>query len=235
MADDFYRALTHKQKNEHQIGQLFWVPTPMTPESNLALRISSWKAGLDITKAALKVTRLAAEDIGGLSEQERMDMSRMVIPELNLDSSEDLLLTKVKRRPAVLVLRDCYNMRRFADRDIGLRNIRVEPNRHVFAPVYSLRKEENLGTNYPDAFVEKAKEGKYPNVVFLPAFDTLLKNDSMLLLSELFAVGINSMSPTEYCIDPLLFGVRLGDFTKFIMDQADELSALLESPEKGTK
>jgi len=225
-----YVKLPMREKNERQIGQLFWVPCPLTSSSTFTLRIGSWKAGMDIKDAKLEVKKVhRPEDIGRLSDGLHADLSRMVIPELDLDSSADLIVGKVKRRPAVLIYKDCHNLRKFAGIESGIQGGASFPNKHVFAPIYSLRKEENLDSSFPEKFIQNVKDHKYPNIVFLPSYATLLKNDSMLVLSEMFVLSINVVSPLDYCIDPTAFSVYLETFNSAIVDEICLLQGKLDA------
>lgn len=221
MSDEFYQKLPVGLKNEHQIGQILWVPSPMTVDSTYTLRIERWFAGKDIAEARLKTERVRLAELGKHCAQERVDMNKMVLPEINLDSSEDLIVNKVKRRPSVLIYRDCFNMRKFAT------GTAKGPNRHVFAPIYSLKKEAHGEKDYPQDFIEKVKAGGFAHIIYLPPFGTLLKNESMLVLSEMFSVALHAMDPTEYCINPFLFGDLLNTFDTFLVHQAEELEQKL--------
>jgi len=106
------------------------------------------------------------------------------IPELNLQHKEDLLVQKVKRRPAVLVVREGYNMRRFSEWSANLGK-RPNPTRHVFAPIVSLRKQGNLGRDYPEAFIDKVSAAEYPEFIYLPPTERVITTDSMAVLTEL--------------------------------------------------
>ncbi|MBM3891551.1 MAG: hypothetical protein FJ388_20760 [Verrucomicrobia bacterium] len=64
------------------------------------------------------------------------------------------MVKKVKRRPAVLILREAVDPRRLATHFSGA-GAKPNPNSHVFAPIVLLRKEDNLGQDYPQAFIEK--------------------------------------------------------------------------------
>ncbi len=227
--DAYYLKLPMREKNEHQVGQFFWVPSPMTSPATFSLRIGSWKAGIEIKEAKLVIKKVDKDELGKIKEGEKVDLNKMVIPEINLDSSEDLIVSKVKRRPAVLIYKECYNMRKFADVTGGIRGGIVKPNRHIFAPIYSLRKEENLEKSFPATFISKVQNNDYPNILFLPAYSTVLKNDSMLILSEMFSVNIKAITPTDFCLDPMLFGIQMDNFLKLIMDQADELQEKLDN------
>jgi len=222
---DFYTKLPMGLKNSHQIGQFFWVHAPMTIKNSFTLRIGQWRAGEDISNARLEVKKveMANPKFGELSAQDRVNLERMPIPEIKLSQSEDLVVERVKMRPAVLIYKDCYNMRDFAaGRHKG-------PNRHVFAPIYSLRKEFESDKEYPEAFIEDVRARKYPNIIHLQSYGTMLPNESMLVLSEVFSVSIRDMRAMELCIDPDTFGYLLSEFDTYIMSQTDELAEALEN------
>jgi hypothetical protein len=227
MSDQFYIKLPLKEKNDYQIGQIFWVPAPLFAETTFSLRIDNWKAGEDITQAHLQIRKVATSALGKLEEVERVDMNRMVIPEIALDSSEDLVVSKVKRRPAVLLSKDCYNMRNYARYETISGAKKCGPNALVFAPIYSMCKEESLYQDYPELFIQKVKEDKYPYILFMPSYSSLMKNDSMLILSKLFSVAFHSAEATKYCIDPICFGSKIDDWNTYIMGQSEALSDII--------
>jgi hypothetical protein len=222
---DFYKKLPMGLKNAHQVGQFFWVHAPMTIKNSFTLRIGRLKEGEDISNARLEVKKveMANPRLGEMSAQDRVDMERMPIPEIKLGGSEDFVVEKVKMRPAVLIMKDCYNMRRFA---LGQHK---GPNRHVFAPIYSLRKDDEQHQDFPEEFIENVKAEKYPNILYLPPYGTTLRNESMLVLSEMFSISIRDMRPMEMCIDPMTFGYLLGEFDSYLMAQVDELAEALET------
>lgn len=212
-------------KNQKQIGQFVWAPCPMVLESSYTLRIGSWAAGRDIAEAKLTTARIQKGQVGKHPAQGRVDLNRMVLPEIGLDPSEDFVVNKIKRRPCVLIHRDCYNMRKFSEKRAR------GPNRHIFAPIYSLRKDSDEFSDYPEDFIELVKEGGYPNLIYLPPFGTLLKNESMLVLNEVFSVAahaIDSSDLTEYAINPADFGLLLNEYDEFLMSLAEDLEEKLK-------
>lgn len=215
-----YTELDRPAMRAHRPGQVFWVPAPMLTAQALAMRIGFLKEGQDITQAPLRLERLRPEDIGSPKEAEKVEFhKRMPIPEINLSASEDLLVQKVKIRPAVLLFKSGIDMRRFSRFATGLTSKPVNPNHYVFAPVYSLRKDDNISTNYPDAFIEKVKNGDYPNLLHLPAYKSHLPNESMLVLDDLFGVGIHAFRETPLCIEPLELASKLEEFFEFFQGE----------------
>ena len=225
---DCYTELDRPAMRAHRPGQFFWVPGPMLTDRVLAIRLGFLKEGQDITQAPLRIERLRPEDIGRPTEAEKVEFhKRMPIPEINLSASEDLLIQKVKIRPAVLLFKSGINMRRFSQLAAGLTSKPVNPNHCVFAPVYSLRKDENLSTDYPDAFIEKLKNGDYPNLLHLPAYKSHLPNESMLVLDDLFGVGIHAFRESPLCIEPLELASKIEVFFEFFQGE------ILLQPEDG--
>jgi len=224
---DFYRKLPLRLKNERQFSQVFWAPAPCITPSTLALRLGSLKAGTDIRDAQLELVRLDANTFGGHSETERVNIKmKMPMPELGLNLSEELTVVKAKLRPAVLIFRNCTNLRREARFVAKITGKPVEPNRHLFAPVFSLRKDDGT-TDYPAEFIQLVQSAKYPHILFLPASSGPIKNDSMLVLSDTFQAGIATVDPTDWCIDPDILGLKLNAWDEFLMHEATTIADLL--------
>lgn len=212
-----YIELEPKVQHEHVVGQLFWVPAPMVSPDPLTLRIGSWKAGMDVSQAELTVEKTPVADLGRTAIGHKGDIfRRMPIPELKLDSSQELLVQKIKMRPCVLVMRDCVDTKRFANVHAGVKGGQVSPKQHVFAPVFSLRHQETPSQNYPEKFIDDLRDRNFPHLLFMPAFGREIVNDSMLVMNDLFAVGLHSFKETNLCLQPLHFAAFLEGFWQFI-------------------
>ena len=227
--NDFYIRLEGAQVRAHLPGQIFWLPAPIISKDALGLRLGFLKQGQDITDRPFTIVRLRPEEIGHPTEAERVEFyKRMPLPEINLSTSEDLLITKVKKRPSILLFKGCVNLRRFAILHAGLTSKPVNPNHYVFAPIYSLRKEGNIGHNYPEKFIVDLQNNKFPNLLFLPAYKNYLPNDSVAVLDDLFGVGIQAFKEKPLCIHPLELASKLDEFNEFIQGkllmQAEENS-----------
>lgn len=59
-----------------------------------------------------------------------------------------------------------------------------------------------------------------------------MKNDSMLVLSELFSVNFTAVEPTDWCIDPVTFAMKFNQFDEYVMHQAEELQCVLDGDQK---
>lgn len=211
-------------KNERQFGQVCWAPAPCVAPGILALRLGFLKAGTDIRDVPLTLTRLGVSEFGSLKEQDRADMKvKMPMPELGLALSEEITVTKCKWRPSVLIHHACKNWRREADFVAKIVGKAVEPSRHLFAPVYSLRKDDG-SPEYPDAFVKRVQDGDYPHILHLPAYVSPIKFESMLVLSDMFQSGLHTFEPTELCIDPETLAIKVSDWTDYLSIEATTLS-----------
>lgn len=211
---DFYQEITPTESRSHRPGQIFRVPAPMINNRPIGLRIGHMKAGQDIKDMPFKAEVLGPRDMGKATEAEKVQFyKRMPLPEIDLASNEDLILQKVKLRPAVLLFMDGVNYRRLAEFESGGRKKRPNPNHYVFAPIYSLKKDGDSGTDYPEEFIEALKEGdSYPHLIHLPPFGRHLPNESMAVLSDPFGVGINCLIETQLVIQPLSLAVIMQQF-----------------------
>lgn len=217
---DFYRELTGVAVRSHLPGQIFWVPAPIVSAAALGLRLGFLKEGQEITEVPLTISRLSSADIGRPAEAEKVEFhKRMPLPEISLSANEDLLIQKVKRRPAVLLFKGGLHPRRFAQFAAGLTTKPVNASHFVFAPIYSLRKENNVGHDYPPDFISNLQSGKYPHLLHLPAYKHFLPNESMAVLNDLFGVGILSFEEVPLSIEPLELASKLDEFFEFFQGE----------------
>ncbi len=217
---DFYRQLQAGPMRSHQLGQIFRVPAPIISMGALGLRLGLLKEGQDITQIPLKISRLRLEDLGMPTEAEKVEFyKRMPLPEISLSANEDLLIQKVKKRPAVLLFKGGLHPRRFAQLAAGLTKKPVNPNHYVFAPIYSFRKQDNISADYPPIFISELQAGKFPHLLYLPAYDDHLPNESMAVLNDLFGVGILAFEETPLAIDAFELASKLEEFFEFFQGE----------------
>lgn len=229
---DFYKKLPMALKNERQFGQICWVPAPCVASSTLALRLGFLKVGVKIQDAPLELTPVSPDSFGKLSEGERANMKvKMPLPELGLSLSEEITVTKSKLRPAVLIHHACHNWRKEANFVAKIVGKRPEPKAHLFAPVYSLHKDDGA-LDFPEAFVKLVQAQEYPHILYLPAYVSPIRNDSMVVLSDMFQVGLHAFETTELCIDPDTLALKLMDWAEYLGDQATELNEKLAADSK---
>ena len=204
---DVYRELTPAERGRHIPGQIFWIPAYISMSDYYVVRIGYWDRHTPISTARFRIEK---KTLAKLHEDSDL-YDHMPIPELKLRADEELVVKKVKRRPAVLVLREGLNPRQVATHATGIGH-KPNPNTHVFAPVVSLRKEENLGSDYPPAFVERVANGSLPEFLHLPAEGTVIRNESMALLTHLQSHAAAVVEETKLCLQPLYFGAALETF-----------------------
>lgn len=225
---DFYKVLQKKQLRLDLFGQICSIPASYTLTRPLAMRIGYLKEGQDISQLPLTVSPIRPQDIGKPTEAEQVEFhKRMPLPEINLRPNEDFLLNKVKRRPAILLSKGGKDYKKLADHLSGSRRKPVNPNHYLFAPIYSLRKEENISQDYSDKFIEMVKNFELPQFLYLPEFKSPIYNESMVVLEDIFTVGINAIEQTELCLAPEVLIDALDRFHQYlelqIFEQAEEL------------
>ena len=212
--DEVYRELTPAERGRHVPGQIFWVPAYLSMSDYYVVRVGYWDRNTPISAARFRIEKKTLATL-----HEGSDLyDHMPIPELKLRADEELVVKKVKRRPAVLVLREGLNPRHVATHATGIGH-KPNPNTHVFAPVVSLRKEENLGNDYPAAFIDKVINGSLPEFVHLPAEGTVIRNESMALLTHLQSHAAAVIEETKLCLQPLYFATALESFWQDIEGQ----------------
>lgn len=198
-----YRKLSPAERGRHIPGQIFWIPAYLNMRDYYVVRIGQWDRTDHITTAQFRIEKKSLHELGANDLYDHMP-----IPELRLKKDEELIVKKVKRRPAVLILREGVNTRHVANHVTGIGH-KPNPNSHVFAPVVSLRKEENLGHDYPPAFIAKVAASELPEFIHLPADGTVLKNESMAVLTEMQSHNASMVQETDLCLDPVYFGAAL--------------------------
>jgi hypothetical protein len=202
-----YRKLTTAEKARHVLGQIFWIPSYLHMQDYHVVRIGQWDRLQPITSAQFRIEKKSFHGLGRSADL----YHHMPIPELKIKMDEELVVKKVKRRPAVLILRDGCDPRKMATHFSGI-GAKPNPNSHIFAPIVSLRKEENLTTDYPATFIEKVAAGELPEFIHLPAEGTVVKNESMAVLTQLQSHAENAVEETELALAADYLGAALETF-----------------------
>jgi hypothetical protein len=208
MASDCYRTLTPGERCRHLLGQIFWIPAYEHMEDYHVIRPGPWNRTQPITTPLFFIDKKSISTIGNSTDL----FQHMPIPELKILADEELIVKKVKRRPGVLVIQEGVNPRRLANVLAGILPKKPNPDCHVFAPVVSLRKEGNVGRDYPDGFIDKVKAGDLPEFIYLPPDGTVLKNESMALLTQLQMHGECFVEETPLAFEQLYFDAALEMF-----------------------
>lgn len=190
-----YRRLTPKEKGQHVVGQLFWIPAYLHMNDYYVVRVGAWDRTQQIATARFQIEKKTLDTLSQGSDL----FHHMPIPELKVGATEELIVKKVKRRPAVMVLREGVNPRRLATHLSG-QGPKPNPATHVFAPIVSLVKEHDASHAYPAEFVEKVKQGGLPEFLYLPGAGDVISNESMAVLTELQTHGEQFVEETDLCI-----------------------------------
>jgi len=202
-----YRKLTTAEKARHVLGQIFWIPAYLHMQDYYVVRVGQWDRLAPITSAQFRIEK---KSFYGLNRTADL-YHHMPIPELKVKMDEELVVKKVKRRPAVLILRDGTDPRRTATHVSGI-GAKPNPHSHVFAPVVSLRKEDNLGNDYPQPFIDKVIATELPEFIHLPAQGTIIKNESMAVLTQLQSHCESAVEETDIALAADYLGAALETF-----------------------
>jgi predicted nucleic acid-binding protein len=169
MAGEYYRTLGPGERTRHLLGQVFWIPAYEHMEDYHVVRPGPWDRSQPVTKALFFIDKKTISTIGNSTDL----FQHMPIPELKILADEELIVKKVKRRPGVLVIREGVSSRRLANMLTGILPRKPNPDCHVFAPVVSLRKEGNVGRDYPRGFIDKVRASGSVRVFWVdePLFD----------------------------------------------------------------
>lgn len=203
-----FRTLAPAERTQHPIGQLFWIPAYEHMETFHVVRPDRWDRTQSIETATFRIEKKSLNGLGASTDL----FQRMPIPELKVTADEELLVKKAKRRPGVLIVREGVSPRRLANFDCGRGGDRPKPSSHVFAPVVSLRKEGNVSTEYPPAFIQRVKEGKLPEFIYLPPDGRVLRHESMAVLTQLQVHEIRLIEETDCALDQCYLGEALQEF-----------------------
>ena len=192
-----YRRLTPPERSKHVIGQIFWIPAYVHMQDYYVLRVGEWDRTQPFPTARFTVEK---KTLHTLSEGSDL-FYHSPIAELKLRATEELIVKKVKRRPAVLVIRDGLNTRKLATHISGIGS-RPNPQNHVFAPIVSLTKEHDADKSYPEVFIAKVKKCDLPEFLYLPiaGTGTVITNESMAILTELQTHGEGFVKETDLCV-----------------------------------
>lgn len=210
--DQIYRKLTPAERSQHVPGQIFWIPAYLAMQDYHVVRIGRWDRTQPIADAKFKIEKRTIQTIGRESDL----YQHMPIPELKVGMDEELVVKKVKRRPAVLIWRDGFDPRKYARFSAGQMGHRPAPSTHIFAPVFSLRKIDNVTKDYPEEFVQGLIAGdKYPDFLHLPAEGVTIKNESMAVLGQLQSHSEAHVEETELALTQDYLVLALEQFWKF--------------------
>ena len=203
----FYRDLSPAERSQHIIGQIFWIPAYQTNTSIHVLRFADRERKSDIKNTNFQVHQKSVDTIHGSSDL----YHHMPIPELKLSTNEELRVLKVKKRPALLIIRGGFHTRKYSNFVSG-KGREPNPSRHVFAPIVSLKKEDGLN-DYPDKFIDAIQSSDdYPEFIFLPAYSSVITNDSMAVLTDLQTHSVNCIEQTDLAVGPEFIGDALNEF-----------------------
>jgi hypothetical protein len=214
--DQLYRRLTPAERSQHVPGQIFWIPAYLAMQDYHVVRIGWWDRTQPITEARFKIEKRTIQTIGHESDL----YQHMPIHELKVGMDEELVVKKVKRRPAILIWRDGFDPRRYARYSTGSVGHKPEPTTHVFAPIFSLRKTDNLSKGYPEEFIQGLIAGdKYPDFLHLPAEGSIIRNESMAVFGQLQSHSEAHVEETDLALTPDFLALALEQFWKFAESQ----------------
>jgi hypothetical protein len=179
LGDSFYRKLDPKTfRMQLEPGQIVWVPTP-------------FREGLP---RIMEVERNHPQDhfaskfsVHGMTENDFKKHQKLPIKLLNLEITEELVVTRCKMRPAILLL---TSLSKYDDIAGQLKNYgrkHLEEDSVMVIPLYSVQKAES-DTGFPPIMSARIRSLMYHQLFYCPAKDSGLPNDNIARLDRLFAI-----------------------------------------------
>jgi len=183
LIDPFYKDLPQKTfRKETIIGQLCWIP---------ALHINKIPMIMDVERADPKEVYATKFQVRNLSEKDFRQKAKLPIKSLNLRETEELIINKAKKRPAINV---CGAPTIFDDitkvlRQLGRLHLQEECS--IFVPIYNVETIEHTG-GFPPVMVSRIKALMYSQFFYCPPLKKMALSGGIARLDRLqIVISIN--------------------------------------------
>lgn len=177
LLNQFFEPHTEPTPGE---GHIYWVPVQEI------LHVPRILSVVRTEPDEHKITDFKIEEINA-SHFKRQD--KLPVKQLNLSPTTELVVSKAKLRPAVVIGTACVNdldtLQDPANKRIANKSFNTPL--YVLAPFYSVSSMKNPGTFGPE-FVDRIRHLKYPNLFCVPDFQNEEKEvpASIIRLDQLF-------------------------------------------------
>lgn len=186
----FYKDLPKETfRKEPALGQLCWAPI---------LHINKIPRVMDVERADPKEHYATKFSIRNLAESDFRGRGKLPIKSLNLRETEELIISKANKRPAIIVWGSPII---FEDIDVLLRTIgksHLQEYCLALMPIYNIQKVEHPG-GFPPIMVSRIKALLYNQFFYCPRMDDIGLSEGVARLDR-----IQIILPTDRAVyDPL--------------------------------
>ena len=215
--DPFYIKLPEDEyRKSPQIGQFCWIPI---------VHLEVIPRILDVKRSDPTEHFATSFKIKSMDERDFRKKLRLPIKMLNLRETEELIIHRAKKRPAVIIT--MINTI-FEDIDKILKTLgrrHLQQGECFFAlPLYGIEKE-NHGGGFPEVMVARIKALLYDQFFYFPKGKSALLHDSVGRLDRIHPIiyhyKVCELNP--YALSPEALSVLLGMIRHFFGSEREEL------------
>jgi hypothetical protein len=190
LIDPFYRDLPAEIfRKELIIGQLCWIPT---------LHLNKIPMIMEVERADPKEVYATKFRVRNLSEKDFRQRPKLPIKSLNLRETEELIINKAKKRPAIIVNVSPTIFDDMTKLLKSLGRLHLQEECLFFVPIYNIETAEHIG-GFPPLMVSRIKALMYSQFFYCPPLRKLGLSGGVARLDRLQIV-----IPTNRAVyDPL--------------------------------
>lgn len=190
LIDPFYRDLPAEIfRKELIIGQLCWIPT---------LHLNKIPMIMEVERADPKEVYATKFRVRNLSEKDFRQRPKLPIKSLNLRETEELIINKAKKRPAIIVNVSPTIFDDMTKLLKSLGRLHLQEECLFFVPIYNIETAEHIG-GFPPLMVSRIKALMYSQFFYCPPLRKLVLSGGVARLDRLQIV-----IPTNRAVyDPL--------------------------------
>jgi hypothetical protein len=204
----FYKELPLDYASNRRFGQLF-VTHAYYPHENLQFFRPVFDPA-DKTKTIAELFRIEAAGQDAFARPFPLGVPK-------LESNEEFLVIRAKRRPVVLLQTESPLLRGLNE---GYRG-KLQRHLCLVAQVFSLVDTRTSTAKFDQALVDRIRMLEFPQFMFLPRKAGVLSVDSLLRLDELQSAFANQLKPTRLALNDEPAEILQQQFRMLITGQAD--------------
>ena len=202
LIDPFYVKLPDDSfRRASVVGQFCWIPvTHLDPVPRI----------LDVERADPQEHYATKFSIRNMTDGDFKKKTRLPIKALSLRETEELVIHRAKRRPAIIISGETtiFDDVKFLLQQIGRKHLQEE--NLIVAPLYSVESGDHEG-GFPPVMVARIRALMYKQFFFCPKGNSPLTADSIMRLDRLQAVVPNypAFVPEPYSLSAEALGVLM--------------------------